>query len=128
MKWLTAVFWIFILLIIFLADTGQLGILSAIYHIPFADKVGHFILYGILVLLIDLTLFQSFPQRSRTSIAVASGLLLASLIGFEEFSQRFFENRTFSLGDLTASYLGLIVFAWLAVKAKTINGVNDGSR
>ncbi len=116
MKWLTLLFTLFIILIIVLADLGKLGILSIIYRIPYADKAGHFILYGILILLIDLTLFRSLPLQSRRWIAVISGLILALLIGLEEFSQRNFSTRTFSLGDLTASYLGLLFFSWLAVR------------
>jgi len=119
MKWLALLFTLFIILIIVLADTGNLGILALINRIPFADKVGHFILYGILALLINLSLFRSFPH-SRTRIAVIVGLILAVLIGLEEFSQRYFSSRTFSLGDLSASYLGLIFFSWLAVRS----GVN----
>ena len=45
-----------------------------------------------------------------------SGLTLALLIGIEELSQRSFSNRTFDLIDLSASYLGLIFFSWLAMK------------
>src|ERR1041385_7462635 len=115
MKWLPLLFPLFFIFIIVLADTGHLGVLGIIYKIPFADKVGHFILYGILALLINLNLFRSFPQ-SRTRVAVIAGLILAVLIGLEEFSQRYFSTRTFSLGDLSASYLGLIFFSWLAVK------------
>jgi polysaccharide biosynthesis protein VpsQ len=114
MKWLTILFTLFIILIIVLADMGKLGILELVNRIPFADKVGHFILYGILILLIDLTLFQALPLQSRKWVAVISGLILALLIGLEEFSQRNFSTRTFSLGDLTASYLGLIFFSWAA--------------
>jgi len=118
MKWLTVLFVLFIILIIVLADTGKLGILYNISRIPYADKVGHFILYGILILLIDLTLFRSLPLRSRKRVAVISGLILALLIGLEEFSQQYFADRTFSLMDLGAGYLGVIFFSWLAVKTK----------
>jgi len=118
MKWLTVLFTFFIILIVVLADMGKLGILYQVNRIPYADKAGHFILYGILILLIDLTLFRSFPLRSRKWVAVISGLLLALLIGLEEFSQKSFSNRTFSLSDLTASYLGVILFSWLAVRKK----------
>ena len=116
MKWLTVLFVLFIILIIILADTGNLGILYHINRIPYADKAGHFILYGILALLINLTLFRSFPSLSRQRVAVISSLILALLIGLEEFSQQYFSNRTFSLGDLMASYLGLISFSWLAIQ------------
>src|SRR5215208_2700002 len=118
MKWLTILFALFILLIIVLADMGRLGMLAIVYRIPYADKVGHFLLYGILALLINLTLFRSLPNRSRIPFAVISGLILALLIGLEEFSQQNFSNRTFSLSDLGASYLGLFFFSWLAVKTK----------
>ncbi len=116
LKWLTVLFGLFIVLIIVLADLGKLGILTYITRIPYADKVGHFILFGLLALLIDLTLFRSFPAHSRKRVAVISGLILALLIGLEELSQRSFATRTFSLGDLSASYLGLIFFSWLAVR------------
>jgi VanZ family protein len=118
MKWLTVLFALFLIGIIVLADTGRLGILGIVYSIPYADKVGHFVLYGILALLVNLTLFQTLPDRSRVWVAVISGLLLALLIGLEEFSQRNFPMRTFSLADLSASYLGVIAFSLLAVRAK----------
>ena len=118
MKWIAILFTTFIILIIVLADTGNLGILYHINRIPYADKVGHFILYGILTLLIDLALFRAQPARGRVQIAVISGLVLALLIGLEEFSQQYFADRTFSLLDLSASYLGVIVFSWVAAKTK----------
>jgi polysaccharide biosynthesis protein VpsQ len=117
MKWLTLLFGLFILLIIVLADTGNLGIFAVVYRIPYADKVGHFVLYGILMLLVNLTLFRSTPTRSRILVAVISGLTLAVLIGLEEFSQRNFSSRTFDLVDLSASYLGVIFFSWLSLKS-----------
>jgi len=120
MKWLTILFTLFIILIIVLADSGNLGILNLVNRLPFADKVGHFILYGILALLINLTFFRSFPLQSRKQVAVISGLILALLIGLEEFSQRNFPSRTFSLGDLAASYLGLIFFSWVALRTKKL--------
>src|SRR6476659_3240298 len=116
MKWLTILFALFIILIIVLADLCKLGILQRVNQIPLGDKAGHFILYGILTLLINLTLFRSVPFHSRTQVAVISDLTLALLIGLEEFSQRNFSSRTFSLGDLTASYLGVIFFSWLALR------------
>jgi VanZ family protein len=120
MKWITIFFTFFIILIIVLADTGNLGILQTINQIPMGDKAGHFILYGILALLINLTLFRSFSPQHRIRVAVLSGLILAILIGLEEFSQRNFSNRTFSLGDLTASYLGVLFFSWVALRTKNV--------
>jgi polysaccharide biosynthesis protein VpsQ len=117
MKWLTFLFSLLIVLIIVLADRGQLGFLGVINQLPFADKVGHFVLYGILTLLLDLTLFQSKrfvlpPSLLALRVAVVLGLL----IGLEEYSQQFFAKRTFDLVDLTFSYLGVLFFSWLALK------------
>ena len=116
MKWITFLFALFIILIIVLADKGQLGLLRLINQIPYGDKVGHFILYGILTLLMDLTLFRSLPLQSPKWVTVMSGLMLALLIGIEEFSQQFFASRTVSFQDLFAGYLGVIFFSWLALR------------
>ena len=126
MKWLAILFGCFIITIIILADLGKLGFLYSIYDFPYGDKVGHFILYGILTFLIDLSLLRAPAQGngvtvipSRRSVAVKVGLLLAFAITVEEFSQRYFSaHRTFDLIDLTASYLGVIFFSWLALKIK----------
>ena len=117
-KWSAVLFSLFILTVIILADVGKLGMLGFIYEIPYGDKAGHFILYGILTLLIDLALFRSLPNRPRNRIAVTNGLILAVLISLEEFSQRYFATRTFSLVDLGASYLGVIFFSWLALRVR----------
>jgi hypothetical protein len=126
MKWLTLLFTAFILLIIILADTGNLGVLAILYRIPNADKLGHFILYGILALLINLTLFRSMPHQKRISLALISSLILVVLIGLEEFSQQYFSNRTFSLEDLSASYLGVVFFSWLAIKTTQRKMIGSG--
>ena len=128
MKWLTFFFTLFILLIIVLADQNRLGFLKVINDIPFGDKAGHFILYGILTLLLDLTFIRSLPPSSAlmTSpklVVVSIGLILALLIGAEEFSQQYFPSRTFDLVDLTFSYLGVIFFSWLGLKIKRRSGV-----
>ena len=120
MKWITILFALFIVLIIVLADNGRLGILKVVNQIPYGDKAGHFILYGILTLLIDLTLFRSFPFQSPRRVTVISGLMLALLIGIEEFSQQFFASRTVSFQDLFAGYLGVIFFSWLALKRNKV--------
>jgi polysaccharide biosynthesis protein VpsQ len=116
MKWLAILFTLFILLVIVLADAGMLArYIGFVYEVPWGDKAGHFILYGILTFLIDLTLFRTRPDQSRNLLAVKCGLILALLISVEEFSQQFFADRTFDLVDLLFSYLGVICFSVLAV-------------
>jgi VanZ family protein len=118
MKWIALFFALFILLIIVLADAGRLGMFAWITRMPLGDKAGHFILYGILTLLIDLTFLGSLPARNRILPAAISGISLALLIGLEELSQQFFTARSFDLVDLTASYLGVLFFCWVALRIK----------
>lgn len=123
MKWLAILFTIFILLVIVLADAGLLAqYVGFVYEVPWGDKAGHFILYGILTLLLNLALFRALPHRSPKLLAVRCGLILALLIGLEEFSQQFFANRTFDLVDLMFSYLGVTCFSVLAVVLKKQDG------
>lgn len=109
-------FALFILLVIVLADMDGLGFLRFINRIPFGDKIGHFVLYGILTLLVDLALFRSLPLLNRRLLTLRVALILALLIGLEEFSQQYFPNRSFDLVDLAFSYLGVIFFSWVATK------------
>jgi polysaccharide biosynthesis protein VpsQ len=116
MKWLAILFSLFIAGVILLADLGMLGILRVVNQIPYGDKIGHFLLYGLLTLLIDLALFRSHPDLRPSLIAFRVALILALFIGLEEYSQQFFANRSFDLVDLAFSYLGLIFFTWVALK------------
>ena len=116
-QWGAILFALFILLVIVLADMDGLGFLRFINKIPFGDKIGHFVLYGILTLLVDLALFRSLPLLNRRLLVLRVALILALLIGLEEFSQQYFPNRSFDLVDLAFSYLGVIFFSWLAIKA-----------
>ncbi len=117
MRILTTLFVLFIIAIIILADTGNLGILRTLTAHDL-DKVGHFVLYGILTLLLDLTFLQSDRFKPRPGLLVfRMALILSLLIGLEEYSQRFFPARTVDLVDLACSYLGVIFFSWVALKA-----------
>ena len=115
MKYISAFFLIFIIAVIVLADGGNLPRpIRAIYDFPNGDKLGHFILFGLLTFFITRAFLSSFPSKSRSWVTLSIGLVLALLIGLEEFSQKFFPTRTFNLIDLLASYAGIITFALLA--------------
>jgi VanZ family protein len=118
-KRLAILFGLFIVVIIILADLGMLDILAFVYRIPYGDKIGHFVLYGILTLLIDLALIRPLPFPRRRLLVFRVALILALLIGLEEFSQRYLPSRTFDLVDLTFSYLGVTFFSWVALRIKT---------
>lgn len=116
MKILTALFALFIVAVIVLADTDRLGILEILYRFPYGDKVGHFFLYGILTFLLNLTALRSPRLLDPKRAALTSTLILALLVAAEEFSQRYFANRTFSLSDLAFGYAGMLLGVWLAWK------------
>jgi VanZ family protein len=115
MKYISVLFFIFIIAIIVLADNGSLPrFIPAIYDFPNGDKLGHFILYGLLNFFITFVFLSSRPSKPRGWVTVSVGLILALLIALEEYSQRFFSTRTFDLIDLSASYLGLLAGGWMA--------------
>jgi hypothetical protein len=125
-KWMAVLFGFFIIGIIVRANLGMLDILGFINAVPYGDKVGHFILYGILTFLIDRpfliaqTGIHPPPLGPGPKlIVIRIALILALLIGIEEFSQRFFENRTSDWVDLIFSYLGVTFFSWLALRIKS---------
>jgi hypothetical protein len=118
MKYAAVLFTIFIVLVIILADRGLLGPLHFIYDFPYGDKAGHFILYGLLNFFITLASIRSLLRFDPKRVALSIGLILALLIGAEEYSQKFFANRTFDLIDLLASYIGLVAGGWVALKIK----------
>jgi hypothetical protein len=116
LKTLTLLFAFLILAIIVLADKGSLGFLYFVYDFPYGDKVGHFVLYGILFFLLNLTLLCSFHISTPKRVAITATLILALAIGAEEYSQRFFANRTSSILDLIFGYAGITLGMWLAYK------------
>jgi len=91
------------------------GIISAIKMLPFGDKVSHFFLFGLLSLLLNLSLrcrMLSWRQRR----VQAGTFWLLGVVFLEECSQYWIPNRTFDSGDLLADVLGITVFAVIARK------------
>ena len=119
MKHISILFTIFIIVIIILADNGNIPpFIRSIYDFENGDKLGHFILYGLLTFFITRTFFSALPSKSRSWVTLSVGFILSLLIGAEEWSQQFFSTRTFDLIDLSASYLGVVVGGWMAYKWK----------
>lgn len=116
MKYLAALFALFIVAVIVLADTNQLGFIKSLYDFPNGDKAGHFILYGILSFLLNLAILRSRSSSTSKRVAVSVTLLLALAIGLEEWSQILIPERTPDWWDLLFSYLGVTLGAWIAWK------------
>ena len=116
-KIIALLFLLFIILIVIGADNGSLSsYLRGIYDFPGGDKLGHFVLYGILAWLLALAFPRPlWPVQFRIPLVIVVLLGLATL---EEFSQQFFSTRTFDLFDLTCTCLGIVAGTWLALRKK----------
>ncbi len=103
----------FILWVIYLANTGQSSVFfQLIGQLPYGDKIGHLLLFGLL------TLVANFALRLATVklgvLNVYWGALLVSLfVVIEESSQYFIPQRTFDAGDLLADGCGILLFCLL---------------
>lgn len=105
-------FFAFILWVIVVSDSGiQNVFIDGVKNIPYGDKVGHMCLYGLLALLVSLSLK---PQRKKyfgLPLGCALVLLFALI---EELTQYFFPStRTLDVGDVLADFIGIYVAAWI---------------
>jgi VanZ family protein len=118
MKYTALFFTLFILAVIILADCDAIPpAIRALYDFPYGDKVGHILLYGLLNFFLARAFLSRFPLRPGR-VALSVGLILALIVAAEEFSQQYFSARTFDLLDLTASYVGLVIGGWMALRFK----------
>jgi len=114
MKWLALALVVFIMAAIVGADMGTLPrALRNLYDFPNGDKAGHFILFGLLSLILNL-MFLSRPHADSRRLILTVSLVLFLLVGLEEWSQSLFAVRTMDFFDLLAGYAGIATFAWLA--------------
>ena len=107
--WFAVFFVAFMLWIFFAADRRALpGFITLLYAFPFGDKVGHFVLMGLLALAVNLLVPKRHIRLGVWTLLLGS-LLTALGITLEELSQILFSARTFSPVDLAFSYLGIVV-------------------
>ncbi len=117
MKRLAVLFSLFILAVIVTADFGIIDpYLRWMTHFG-GDKVGHFVLFGLLNFFI-IRAFLNRPNADPSRVALTVSLALAILIGLEEWSQSLFPARTMSLDDLAAGYAGVALFGFLAWRVR----------
>ncbi len=120
-RWFTILFILLLAAIVFAADSGKVpGFLAGLYDFPNGDKAGHFVLMGLLSLLVNLTVLSG-PGRRTLRRAVTASLVVSGVVAIEEFSQHFFPGRNSSWVDLASSLAGIIVFgglAWFLVERK----------
>ena len=114
-RWIAAAVWLTGMgFIIFCADRRLLRpFFSFVTAYPGLDKVGHFLLIGGTAFLLNLALgLRGWRALGRRWLV--GSVIVAVVFTLEEFSQRWFPSRTFDLLDLTADYVGILFFGWLA--------------
>ncbi len=116
-KWiimLTLAFFIFILWIIYQANTGSSSIFfQLVRSIPAGDKWGHFFLFGLLTLGVNaVTHFKTVHWRV---LKIYRGTLFVSIfVLIEEFSQHFIKTRRLDIMDLSADAAGILLFTLIS--------------
>ena len=110
-RWLpTIAFFLFVSLIILLADEGWArGFFAWIQNSGGGDKAGHFVLIGGLAFFLNLSL----GCRKWRGL-LAGSLIIVVLCTAEEFSQLFSRYRHFDWLDLAANYAGIFTAGLLA--------------
>lgn len=110
---ITIVFLLFIILIIYSADTGRNNIFfDFVNWLPFGDKIGHFFLFGIFTLSLNVAL--KFKRVKLWQKLPLGTVLISIVVILEELSQAFFPNRTLDITYLIADALGILFFTYIS--------------
>jgi VanZ family protein len=117
LKLVSVTFFVFILWIIYLANTGQSSVFfKFVASIPYGDKVGHFCIFGSLTLAANFLLkckSLTFTFTSKKELKLYVGSMLVFLFALtEELSQFFLANRTLDIFDLLADIIGIVIFSF----------------
>lgn len=95
-----------------------MGYLGRVYDFTNGEKVGHFLLFGLLSFVVNLSACEARPFADKKRLVLITSTILALFIGHEEYSQRFFPARTADIFDFLARCAGVPFFAWLAYRLK----------
>lgn len=109
-------FFSFLLWVIYLANTGQWHPLFKLAQsIPYGDKVGHFLLFGLLTLLANFA-FQCKSFSFKNFQIYKGTTLVLIFVTMEELSQHFVASRTLDIFDYGADLIGIslaTLFSWI---------------
>lgn len=107
MKSFAVLYIVMIGVIIFLANTGRLGpIAELIRQNPYGDAVMHAVLMGFLLIAVNAMLSGREVRIGTVSLLWATILVVLFVVS-EETTQLYLANRTFSLIDLGADFIGI---------------------
>ncbi len=89
-------------------------------QIPYGDKLGHIVLYGLLAFLVNYALdFKTL--RSVWGALQVGALWVLAFAFLEEGSQLFLSTRTFSLADALCDVIGVVLFSYMGLFLKSIS-------
>ena len=77
-------------------------------------KIGHALLFGILTLLVNWSLHNRRILIGKCSILLGSIIVFIVVIS-EEFTQLYFDTRTFDGWDILSDSIGIISFSYLSL-------------
>ena len=105
---------VFLLAVVIAADLGLAREwMGQVYALPYGDKAGHFILMGLMSLVLNL----GFPSGRVTPLRISrTSLILFTIVALEEASQIFFSNRSVSWEDLSADILGIFLLGEIGMQ------------
>lgn len=117
---ISAGFFTFIVWMIYTANIGGHSVFfELVGAIPYGDKLGHMLLFGLLTLCANFTLsFTILKLRlwpSHYKPRLYKGTLLVTLfVLIEEGTQYYIPTRTFDLYDLLADAIGIGLFTYIS--------------
>jgi len=113
--------------VIYLANTGSQSIFfDLIKSIPYGDKIGHILLYGVLSFALSLVFnFRSFFIKN---IKFYYGIVIVATFAFiEEITQAFYPKRTLDIYDILADIIGFVLASIILnlIEKRIYKKVND---
>jgi VanZ family protein len=103
-------------LLLFVDFGGFRHVALFVNHTFLLDKIVHFLMYGVLALLVNASLVRRSPSRAFRAIATGTTIVLV-VATLEEASNALVASRTCSLADLVANYLGILCLGVLPLIA-----------
>jgi hypothetical protein len=101
----------FISWIIYIADTQKHHIIFVwTKSIPYGDKVGHVMLYGMLALLLNYALRFKTIRLLGFNMQIGA-LAVLTFASIEELTQYYFPYRTVDIYDIYADIVGVVLFS-----------------
>ena len=112
-------------LIIFIADSEDgMKIFSFVRNIPGGDKSGHFVVFALFAIVVNLFLDFRYVSIKKKKILLGS-VIVFFIASIEELSQIWIPNRTFDLVDLFADSMGILLVSLLTKKRLGTDANND---